>query len=203
MNPEDSRISHYKKKADWHKKNTPLMADLFKNQCQECSDSADAKSGVIHHNQYTGHDYEKTIEKLLSHNAIKWLCKTCHKIEHIAISRDQVNIRIKHSGFCALCNRFAWHAWFKVELGHKKQYGHYNFPICNGCLKFLLNEGILSEYTLRGEDWSRNLIAWGNLKSLSKGQELLYKSLRNKIDKDSFGSIDWLSKNESSQGKLF
>lgn len=189
-----------KKKYKWHKENTPKMAELCLNRCQVCGNFADYKKGVIHHIQYTGNDYDTSLEKLIERKAIKWLCKICHKIEHIATNRTDVSYKIKHSGFCAICNEFAWKAWFNVQLGHNYYIGNNNFPICKKCREILIKNKILSVIELPKS--KRKITTWGNLKNLNLTQRKLWEKSKPKIFRDEFGDVNNLKEN-SKQIKLF
>jgi hypothetical protein len=140
---------HLKEKSDWHIKNKPIAAEYFKNICQDCGTITNKKTGSIHHNQYTGHDYKKTFEKLISHNAITWLCKSCHHLRHAAFSSDEVDDRMKHSGFCAICKSFTYRIWYDRKVFFKKK----GAPLCNKCIKYLFDLGILIKIT-GGEECS-------------------------------------------------
>ena len=181
---------HYNEKANWLKLNTPLAAIYFKNTCQKCNKHTHEKNGAIHHLKYTGHDYKKTFEKVIADEAITWICKTCHKKEHVAITPEEVTYNLKHSGFCALCDKFAWQAWFKVSMGTKHYVGNDNFPLCNKCLKNLVNLNILKEYV---DQLGYKYVFWSDNKTeLSQIAVETNKLLLSRIEKGSFGSLDWL-----------
>ena len=186
-------------KFKWHNDNTPRMAARYNNTCQRCDTYANKNLGVIHHKQYTGHDYKKTLDKLIADDAIEWLCKLCHKKAHTATKREEVDLKIKHSGFCTLCKKFSWHAWFKVELGIKYLYGSKNFPLCNGCRDSLLDHKILTWLELP----HRKCVYWGDYKHWNKNQWLIFRSLKNKIEREEFGCLSWFDQESSNQGKLF
>ncbi|MCB0650915.1 MAG: HNH endonuclease [Saprospiraceae bacterium] len=192
---------HYKKKAEWHKENTPVMSKIFNEKCQECGSDANSKIGVIHHRQYTGNDYEKPLEKLLADNAIEWLCKNCHKKKHVALNREEVDLRIKHSGFCAICNEFSWHAWFKLNKG--VTHGRGSFPICNKCLDFLLSKEVMKEFWFDNHGYKSRIIRWGNIEQFQKEQRIIFKNLIPKIKRETFGDLSLLKNDSSNQGKLF
>ena len=141
MNTDNEKTNHYKKKADWHKKNASKMAEIANYKCQKCTRDADLKSGVIHHKQYTGNDYKKTLEKLIQTDAIEWLCKECHKFEHVAYTPDEVSFRMKHSGYCVCCNKFEWRSWF---YNGNHTFSRNVFPLCKKCKKQLIDLGLMT-----------------------------------------------------------
>jgi hypothetical protein len=134
--------NHYNQKDDWHKANISLAAEHFGYQCQICRREARKSTGVIHHLQYTGHDYKKPFEKLLQQNAITWICKECHKLEHAAYERSEVNFKSRNSGFCAGCDCFSWYGWYKIGFGRAITKPS-PFPLCDHCLEVLIETRVL------------------------------------------------------------
>jgi len=115
----------YNEKAEWLKKNIPILGKRVNNICQRCNCKTQLSNATIHHTQYTGHDYKKSLDKLLEHNAIKWVCKACHKLEHTAFKEDEYDQKIKNSGNCILCLKFTWKAWNTIP--------DLKIPICRKC----------------------------------------------------------------------
>lgn len=191
-----SKQQLYKEKADWHKENTSKMAVLFNNTCQECKCIADEKSGVIHHLQYTGHDYKKTLEKLLSDNAIIWICKICHQKEHVAFTRAETGQKFRHSGFCAVCDKYAWYGWRKLSWA--------NFPICSSCVKYLLKEKVfVIKKIMVGHYKGKTEIVWGNKQRLTPQDDQFLKALYKKLGRGRFGSMNSFKKKEIKPNTLF
>jgi len=181
---KNKKISLNSEKNIWHIHNKPLMAKKFNNICQKCNTKTTKLTGVIHHVQYTGFDYKKSLDILLADNALQWICKTCHKKEHTAISREQVTRKIKHSGFCAICNQFSWHSWYRMSNDIIEN----SFPICNSCLNLLTKNKIL----LIISNQTINQYNWNKVSSLSKESKKLLKLIVPKINRKEFGSIDQL-----------
>jgi hypothetical protein len=195
-----SRIkNHYKERANWHKKYIEEMAVLNNNTCQICSSTADKDSGAIHHKKYTGHDYKKDLQHLISLDAVVWICKLCHKKEHIAICRTEVNYKFKNSGFCILCEKFAWKAWFNINLSKKIHVGYRNFPLCLKCQKRLVKMNILKQEKFRGQLWT--FFSDGN--EFDKIQNSIYKIILERMENDCFGDKNSISPKEDNQIEMF
>jgi hypothetical protein len=177
-------------KKKWMDLNVPLLAKQVGYKCEVCSCSTSTKDGTIHHLQYTGHDYKKSLEKLRQHNAVIWVCKDCHKREHTAYSPEQVDTKIRNSGNCVLCLNFTWKAW--VTMPREFVLDKRNIPICKKCFKTIMDLKVLTSIevpqdpeiiqvlkelaeedgeTLDSEDYFREEIVFndkGNLNPLGK-----------------------------------
>ena len=181
--------NHYTERNDWHKNNMQLASVHFKNKCQICGRKTDLKSGAIHHLKYTGNDYKKSFEKLIAQNAITWICKECHKFEHIAYSSSEVNFKTKHSGYCAVCNSFSWYGWYKLGFGHIGGQEASPFPLCNKCLEVLIKTKLLIKGragTYGGRDIGE-FINFTNPEEREEKGEWLLIEVNKKIKSDSFG----------------
>ena len=185
----ENSINHYKERNDWHKNNIKLASEYFKNQCQICNRITTIKNGAIHHLQYTGHDYKKTFEKLIEQKAITWLCKECHKFEHIAYSKSEVNFKTKHSGYCAVCNSFSWYGWYKLGFGHMGGQNESPFPLCDKCVEELIKTKVLVRErgtTYGGRDIGEFINFTNPEERDEKGKRLLLE-VNKKIKNDVFG----------------
>lgn len=195
-----SRIKHhYKERADWHRKYIDEMVLLNNNTCQICSCPADKDSGAIHHKKYTGHDYKKELQHLINLDAITWICKLCHKKEHIAICRTEVNYKFKNSGFCILCEKFAWKAWFNINLSNKIHDGHKNFPLCLKCQKKLIEINVLKQENYRGQLWT----VFNDDKEFDKVQSTIFTTILKRMKNDCFGNINSINPKKDNQLEIF
>ena len=201
--------NHFKERNDWHKNNIQLASAHFKNQCQICNRKTDIKTGAIHHIQYTGHDYKKSFESLIEKKAITWICKECHKFEHIAYSKSEVNFKTKHSGYCAVCNSFSWYGWYKLGFGHMGGQKESPFPLCNKCVEELIKTKVLVRErgsTYGGRDIGEFINFTNPEEREEKGKRLLLE-VNKKIKDDIFGDRkikeNWQSSPKGEQLDLF
>lgn len=185
MNEEAAE--HYKKRNDWHKTNTPLVAAHFNNKCQFCSRPTNISKGAIHHLQYTGNDYKKTYEKLIEDKAITWICKECHKLEHIAYTTAEVNYKTKHSGYCALCNSFSWYGWYKRSFGRVSGLRPDDFPLCNPCIEVLVKNKVLIRGFTNIDGYEMEWIRMSDLEKLEEKAKILLAEINKKVDANLFG----------------
>lgn len=144
MRQEFTENKLFKERANWHRVNKSIVSSYFNNTCQKCDRLTSPKAGTIHHLQYTGFDYNKSGNELIKRKAITWLCKKCHKFEHIAYNLSEVNYKIKHSGYCAICNNFSWYAWYRLGYGRYGDSRPSPFPLCKKCSELLIKEGVIS-----------------------------------------------------------
>ena|SRR5690554_147013 len=148
-----SRIKHYTKRNEWHKRNIPIVSSFFQNKCQRCNRLTNQEEGAIHHLKYTGHDYERELNDLLHKEAIIWVCKKCHQFEHIAYTSSEVDYKIKHSGYCAVCNKFSWYAWYKLGFGRLAGHPPSEAPFCDKCINLLSKENVLILLKIKGRQF--------------------------------------------------
>jgi len=195
---------HYKQRDEWHKRNVALVAEFFKRTCQFCNRKTNLKNGAIHHLKYTGNDYKKSFEKLLEDKAITWICKECHKFEHIAYTIEEINYKMKHSGYCAVCNSFSWHGWYKRGFGRIAGLRHDSFPLCDACLEVLIECNVLKREAknINGTDY--DIIYFDNFLNLSDKAKYLCKEISKKIKANVFGDralkVNWQNKHGDQLG---
>jgi len=194
---------HYTERNDWHKANIPLVASYFNNQCQKCNRLTIPQKGAIHHLQYTGFDYKKTVDELLKNKAITWICKKCHEFEHIAYKSSEVNYKTKHSGYCSVCNKFAWFAWYNFGFGRLAGIGPSQFPLCKKCTNLLICENVLIKEQIDGKKFVN---FQSNGLRTEKGQ-LIYDKIKIKLKDDEWGDRklkeNWQNSGHGGQINLF
>jgi len=197
-----SRIKHYTKKNEWHKKSIPFVASFFQNKCQRCNRLTNQEEGAIHHLKYTGHDYERELDDLLDKEAIIWVCKKCHQFEHVAYTSSDVDYKIKHSGYCAVCNKFSWYAWYKLGFGRMAGLRPSVSPFCDNCIDILIKENVFTIEKING----RQFIAFQPRESRTEKGEILCEHLKVKFDKDEWGDRktkdNWQNSNKNDQLNL-
>jgi hypothetical protein len=200
---KESTKNHYLERNNWHKINVPKVALLFENKCYKCSRKTKEEEGAIHHLQYTGFDYKKTAEELIAKNAIIWICKKCHVFEHIAYSINEVNYKTKHSGYCAVCNKFSWHAWYTMGFGRAVHSRHNRFPLCNKCKETLIKENVLESIIYKGIQFTK----FRNKELRSPKGKLICKHLKKKVKIGIYGSLElrenWQNQRDGEQLNLF
>jgi hypothetical protein len=200
---KESTKNHYLERNNWHKINVPKVALLFENKCCKCARKTTEEEGAIHHLQYTGFDYKKTAEELINKNAIIWICKKCHAFEHIAYNLNEVNYKTKHSGHCAVCNKFAWHAWYSLGFGRAIVSRPNKFPLCKKCKEILIKENVLITIIYDGLKFTK---FQGKEFRSPKGR-IICKYLKKKVKNGVYGNIDlketWQNKGNDEQLNLF
>ncbi len=122
----------------WHSRHIKEVTNIFDNTCQMCGCNPPDKKGVAHHLSYPKDYWLIPLDQKVKEGIITFVCKDCHQKSHTADTyQEYKDDKLKHSGYCTVCNDFAPKMW--------KRYHPDNFPfaLCKPCLKDL-KEGRLT-----------------------------------------------------------